>query len=730
MFGMLKHVTRRSLLVVAAGLCVVLSPVHAPAQDATTRGESELAEARRLFEALDYEHAAPALDRAIAIIEPMVTPQPSLRSSLISAYEMRARTRFGLGDRDGTVNDLKALITLDPSFAFAGQVSPRVVALLEEVRKSTLGSLVLTVDPPDAAIELDGQPFMPSAAAAPLAAAEYTVKASRVGYKPIEEKVVVTAGETKQVGLAMERSAAVVFLVTSPPDVEVVVDGTSRGRTAAGSLPVQYADVPGQLGVAPEAVSTPLVLTDLMPGAHTVQFRRSCHTSEERRLVVENLADYRVDPVLLKRAVASVNVESTPPGATVFVDGEPRGTAPAALDDLCEGTRVVELRSPQGRFVKRIDAKAGDQISVQGTMRPAFALIPAGAGVPTTGVADARTIVERALASSQQIAVFVPAARDSDAALSAVTMPPEWLAFDAARRPFGGAAVVPVGARRELSASLARGLDVQGVAAVTQPSPQSTELTVTLLAAGADVPDVVTVVPERADSINVAVARFDYVPPLSRVTIGALVAELTEGNVVIVAQVDQGQPADRAGLRAGDMLLKADGQPTASPGVFQRVLDGHATGQELSLEVMDRSGATRTVAVQTAAIPRLISVADQTLLFNPLSVALKSRLAAADPSEQWIIRLNLGIALMRLGDNAGAKEQFEAVPPLADGPGITEGTRQYLLGLANEGLGDGAAAQKAWQAAVASEAWLTEDGPAVKALAQRKLGTVSAAVQP
>ncbi len=66
------------------------------------------------------------------------------------------------------------------------------------------------------------------------------------------------------------------------------------------------------------------------------------------------------------------------------------------------------------------------------------------------------------------------------------------------------------------------------------------------------------------------------------------------------------------------------------------------------------------------------------------------------------MRLNLGVVLMRLGDYAGAREQFEAVQ-LSDGPGVSKGTQDYLLGLAYEGLGDVAAAQAAWQQAAKSE---------------------------
>ena len=86
----------------------------------------------------------------------------------------------------------------------------------------------------------------------------------------------------------------------------------------------------------------------------------------------------------------------------------------------------------------------------------------------------------------------------------------------------------------------------------------------------------------------------------------------------------------------------------------------------------------------------------------------------------FAVLISLGVALMRLGDYAGAREQFEAVA-LPEGTGVALGTQQYLLGLACEGVGDNASAQKAWQAAAKSEAWLTEDGPPVKTLAQKKL---------
>jgi hypothetical protein len=698
-------------------MCLGLGPARLAAQDAQSRGNEELANARAIFEALDYENAIPALDRSIAMLEPLLASDAAVKPSLVSAYEMRARARFGLGDKEGTNADLGALLHLDPSFAFGGQVSPRVVALLDEVRATIVGSLQLTVDPSDATILLNGQQYTASPAPIPLAAAEYALEATRRGYKPVQDTIVIAAGETRQLTVAMERASAVVYLVTSPADVEVTVDGVSRGRTTAGPPGAPYQDAPDRLGVAPEAVSQPLVLEDLLQGAHTVRFSRPCHATDERRIVIDALADYKLEPVKLARAVATVDVASTPAGARIYVDGEPRGTTPASLDDVCEGTRVVELRNPQGRFVRRLEVKAGDQVKVEGTPRPAFALVPGGSGVGQALTAK----VERALAGSQQITLFVPAGNGASDALAAARAPADWLAFDADGRPVGAASSVGVMARRDLSAKVTRALDVQGVAAITQPSPGSPEVVIALLAAGAGQPDVVPLIPDRLDSMTRAMARVDFAPSLVRHSLGLLAIEVADAPGAVVARVDPGGAAEKAGIKPGDVVTSVDGQPAAAPGAFKTAVDASTVGSTMTLEVLQADGTTRSASLPVAGSPRLISVGDQTLLFNPLAVVLRSRLAMATEAEQPFVRLNLGVALLRLGDYAGAREQFEAVS-LPAGSGIAQGTQQYLLGLALEGMGDLPGAQRAWQAAASSEASLTEDGPAVKSLAQRKLG--------
>ena len=122
----------------------------------------ELTQARQYFDALDYEQAMPLLDRAIGALEPVAARDPARAATLVSAYEMRARARFGTGNRDGAMTDFKAALAIDPGFTLAEGVSPRIVALLDEVKASTLGAVELTMDPPAADVSIDGVRRKPS----------------------------------------------------------------------------------------------------------------------------------------------------------------------------------------------------------------------------------------------------------------------------------------------------------------------------------------------------------------------------------------------------------------------------------------------------------------------------------------------------------------------------------------------------------------------------------------
>jgi S1-C subfamily serine protease len=70
-----------------------------------------------------------------------------------------------------------------------------------------------------------------------------------------------------------------------------------------------------------------------------------------------------------------------------------------------------------------------------------------------------------------------------------------------------------------------------------------------------------------------------------------------------VAEVVPGSPAARAGLRSGDLLLSAGGQPVAKAQDLQRLMFSEAIGQPLAITVM-RNGALVDVIAEPSELAR------------------------------------------------------------------------------------------------------------------------------
>jgi len=108
-------------------------------------------------------------------------------------------------------------------------------------------------------------------------------------------------------------------------------------------------------------------------------------------------------------------------------------------------------------------------------------------------------------------------------------------------------------------------------------------------------------------------------------------------------------------------------------------------------------------------------------MINRILVDLRARVQnQGDPVEDSVMRLNLAVALARVENWSEARLELQRVK-LPDGPGVANGTVQFLLGVAADRMNNRAEAEAAWKAAAQSNASLTEDGPAIKELAEARL---------
>ena len=715
---------RQALTALAAGMIVVGPAVAVRAQQ-PSGAEAMVAEARTLFDALDYERAALVLDGAIARLQPRARQDPDLRAALSTAYELRARVRFGLGDTDGARDDFRRLLTLASGYIMPSEVSPRIVELFDAIREEVVGEILLTLTPPDAVLEIDGLPYGPVIGPIPLPAGDHRLDARRLGYRAGSLSFSVTAGSTGVLLLELERVSATLALVSSPPSVEIFVDGALRGTTSPGPITEEYAEWPSRLGVAANALSTPLLLEDLQPGPHLIEFRRDCYTRVEQRFDITEPTDYRLDPVQLAPAVAAVRVASSSEGATVFVDDQPRGAVPLAVDDICEGPHTLEVRSPYGRFVHRFEASTGDQLDLDAELRPVFAVLSTS-GLPEglRGGPDLRQAIERALADAGRIVLYAPDAAAAESALSAEQLSQGWLAFDLAGQSMDDVASnITATARRDLSTRLSRVLDVQGVAEVTVlPDRETNEVLLSLLASGSGEPNVLAVRLDRPDSIADAVAQLTVAVELFKPSVGLVVVDVLDVPGPVVVSVEADVSAAAAGFAPGDVITTVGGQEVANAMDFAARLGAREPGDSLVVEGLDVSGAQTRAELTIAAVPRVVAMGDQSRLFNKLILDFRYRLAEpASELEESVVRLNLAVSLMAVGSWGAARSELERVA-LPDGPGVSAGTVQYLLGLCYEADGRFSEAQAAWLgAAEATGSLLTENGPEVRGLAQRKL---------
>lgn len=675
-------------------------------------------QATAAFEQLDYENTIRALDSAIGAI--LARPTEEVRRLLPGAYEMRAKAQFGLNKEAEARADLLALFKADPGYTLTGQNSPRFLAIADEILAATVTDLRLSVVPPDADVLLDGV-RIPATGTLKVAVGDHTLSASRIGYKPRTQPFSAKAGEATVVDLfELERVSTVLRFVTAPPNVEVLIDGISHGRTQPGPPPAEYAERAARVGIPAAELSAVLTVTEIPIGAHRITYRRPCYVTSERQQTIEQLADYVFEPVKLEPAVATLAVTSNQAGTIVLVDGQQRGVAPITITDVCEGEHLVELKSASGRDLRRVDVRTGQRLSIEGLLRPAFAIVSTSG--PAALNTDLRITIEKQLQSSRSVMLFAPPAEAAARALAAEKLPPDWLAFDQNRRPLGTAADVAQTMRAELARKLAKQFEAQGIASVTVPSPTNrNRLIVALLADGSGEPDILDVNLDSPESLGQAVARLDRTLSFVRPSIGVTVVDVADLDGPVVVGVEPGGPAAKSGVQVGDVLLRANGQEVPDAGALATLLADRKADENLTLELKDKTGASKRADVRVFMTPRLLGLNDQSLMINRLLVDLRGRLGTpADPALESVMRLNMAVALVRVGAWADARAELQRAK-LADGPGVANGTVLYLLGLVAERLGNLAEAEQSWRAAAATPALLTEDGPPVRELAEARL---------
>ncbi|ADZ71325.1 Do family serine endopeptidase [Polymorphum gilvum] len=133
---------------------------------------------------------------------------------------------------------------------------------------------------------------------------------------------------------------------------------------------------------------------------------------------------------------------------------------------------------------------------------------------------------------------------------------------------------------------------------------------------------------------------------------------LAKAEGAIVAEAQDGSPADKAGLRSGDTILKVDGKPIKGPRDLSRLIAGYAPDTTVDVTVW-RDGRERDIQVTLGTLDE------------------PSRVAAADPATQGPTTLeDLGLGLTSTAEAGIDGDGVVVVDVTPGGPAAEKGLKR------------------------------------------------------
>ena len=106
--------------------------------------------------------------------------------------------------------------------------------MFDNVRALTVGQARISLMP-GGEIDIDGRKHqvVPEGTTLDLTAGPHQVSVTRQGYAPVTETLTITAGQSVDLPITLQRVSAFIEVNTTEPGVEVLLDGQSKGVTAA-----------------------------------------------------------------------------------------------------------------------------------------------------------------------------------------------------------------------------------------------------------------------------------------------------------------------------------------------------------------------------------------------------------------------------------------------------------------------------------------------------------------
>ncbi|MGI9286016.1 MAG: PEGA domain-containing protein [Pseudomonadales bacterium] len=207
-------------------------------------------------------------------------------------------------------------VRLKPTFIVllvAGFVAALVLLFL-----FTAKSIQIETDPGDADYAISGGIAIKLGQRYLLRPGDYQLQASHKAYYPLQQDFSVSAAERQRLEFKLQRLPDVLGVSSTPAGATLTIDGESKGVT-------------------------PLENIELPPGEYELQLHRERYLPYLETIKVEGGNNALQKSLALAPAWAEISIGSVPNGATLLVDGAPRGSTPVTAEVL-QGKHTLAVK--------------------------------------------------------------------------------------------------------------------------------------------------------------------------------------------------------------------------------------------------------------------------------------------------------------------------------------------------------------------------------------------------
>ena len=221
--------------------------------------------------------------------------------------------------------------------------------LMNHYSPLTVGIISAGSSPSGARIYLDGTDtgFNTPATLNSISAGIHTLVLKKSGYNDYPASVTVTSGQTSSISatLTVQQIPGSINIKSTPTGATIVLDGVTKG-------------------------TTPATLSGIPAGIHTLVLKKSGYNDYPASVTITSGQTSSISATLtVQQTTGSINIKSTPTGATIILDGVSKGTTPATLSGIPAGIHTLVLKkSGYNDYPASVTITSGQTSSISATL--------------------------------------------------------------------------------------------------------------------------------------------------------------------------------------------------------------------------------------------------------------------------------------------------------------------------------------------------------------------------